>query len=455
MGVDGDAYPNDPATTTFFAGQPIWIAIGAVTGLIVGVLKAYVFRFDDYEGFLEDLLYLGEGTKPLDCLKVSITCLVSLMGNASLGPESGLGSACTGISLLCARGVNYLCSRLDPKPEEVEDRNANAISSPLLVEEDEEENLRNASSNLGNRQPLEEEEQRRTKLMVLCRMVSAFSTILPTPAAAILLCIELPGFESLSTKHGLPYIKTVAQLTLAGTLSFWIFDTFYGDTYLPETKAVPGFLHKFTHSDLPLATGIGLMGAVLSLAYFLIAGIVKAILGRGIKPKLDTMLNKQLRILIVSTMGGTLFGLLGYIFPLTLGDGSFQVPAVIAGGGEISTAVLISSAFAKMLTYWISNECGFVGGIFFPLLLMSLLCGRAVVNEMGSAVVPTLACGLIALPAAFIPMPLTTMLLGISTFNLSSRGGIPVLVCAITAHALFAGLGVPQKLLSLGTKRNQ
>jgi len=45
---------------------------------------------------------------PMDCCKVTITCLVSLMGMASAGPESGLGAACTGLSIVYARGVNTM-----------------------------------------------------------------------------------------------------------------------------------------------------------------------------------------------------------------------------------------------------------------------------------------------------------------------------------------------------------
>lgn len=106
LGTNGDNYPTDPSTTTFLAGQPIWIVIGTVTGLLVGLLKGYIFQFDGYEGFLELLFNLGEGVNPMDCCKVTITCLVSLMGMASAGPESGLGAACTGLSIVYARGVN-------------------------------------------------------------------------------------------------------------------------------------------------------------------------------------------------------------------------------------------------------------------------------------------------------------------------------------------------------------
>eukprot|EP00956_Cyclotella_meneghiniana_P001511 scaffold1712_cov84-Cyclotella_meneghiniana.AAC.2 len=185
-----------------------------------------------------------------------------------------------------------------------------------------------------------------------------------------------------------------------------------------------------------LAAGIGLMGSILALSYFLVAGIVKVMTNKT-KSTLDSKLNRKLRIIIMSTIGGTMFGTLGYIFPLTLGDGSYQLGAILGpSGGQISTSVLIASAFAKMLTCWVSVETGFVGGIFYPMLLISSSCGRVLVNEFGTVWATTLACALVALPAAFIPMPLTMMLMGISTFNLSSRGG----------------LGIPQKLMG-GTKK--
>ena len=206
-----------------------------------------------------------------------------------------------------------------------------------------------------------EEEKRRSKLVVLCGMVAAFATILPTPVSAILLCIELPGFDVLVDRHGLPYIRTVAQLAVAGTMSFFLFDLFYGNTYLPSEHIIPGFLHRYQQSDIPLAMAIGAMGAVLAVAYFLIGGIVKAIANKS-KSALDAKFNgnNKYRILILCVVGGTLYGVLGYIFPLTLGDGSYQISTVIGiEGRSISTSVLVASGFAKMLTYWISNEFGF------------------------------------------------------------------------------------------------
>jgi len=437
---DDDVYPSDASTTTFLSGQPVWIGIGALTGLVVGIIKAYVFRFDSYDGFVVDLIDLGEGADPLETLKVTVTCLMSLMGGASVGPESGLGSACCGMSVLWARVVNHCCRWTASKFNNNEGHEA--IADTTSREEYEQR----------QRQQREEDEKRRSKLMVLCGMVAAFAAILPTPASAILVCIELPGFETLSEKHGLPYIKTVTQLTFAGVISIWIWDYFKENTYLPSEHAMPGFLHKYESSDIPLAMAIGCMGAVLVLAYFLIGGIVKAIVGNA-KPTLDAKFGKQCRVVTLCLVGGTLCGILGYVFPLTLGDGMVQLPIIIGkDGADISTAVLVSSGFAKMLAFFIANECGFVGGLFFPLVLISSIGGRVIVNELGTPWATTMACALVALPAAVAPVPFALMVLATSAFNLSSKGSIPVLVCIVTAHTLFVGLGIPQKLVPSGRK---
>ena len=420
-----DAYPDDPATTTFLSGNPAWIGIGALTGVIVGILKGYIFRFDDYNGFVDDLLTLE--SDPAESVKVAITCLISLMGGASVGPESGLGSACGGMSKLWAVVVNRSCKYCEKKLRSSDKSEATSMT----------ENNDGAGH--------DDTESRRTKLIILAGMVAAFSTILPTPASAILLCLELPGFEALTKQHGLSYVKTVSQLTIAGTVSFLVFDYFYDNTYLPTESLLPGFLHVYSTTDVFIGMFFGLMGAALALVYFIIAGLTKGLTGKA-KALLDDKVGKEKRIMILATVGGTLFGVLGYIFPLTVGDGSYQIGVVIIEGGSMSTAVLVASLFVKMATFWISNETGFVGGLLYPLLLMGSIIGRIFVNELGWSWGSCMAPGLVSIVSAFVPVPMGLMVLSMSVFNLSSRGGISTLICVVTAHLLFVGTGIPRRL---------
>eukprot|EP00567_Pseudictyota_dubia_P011585 CAMPEP_0197447012 /NCGR_PEP_ID=MMETSP1175-20131217/11771_1 /TAXON_ID=1003142 /ORGANISM="Triceratium dubium, Strain CCMP147" /LENGTH=558 /DNA_ID=CAMNT_0042978193 /DNA_START=155 /DNA_END=1831 /DNA_ORIENTATION=+ len=434
MGGDS-SYPDDPSTTAFLAGNPWWVGIGALTGLIVGILKGYVFKFDTYTTFMEELLSL-ETEGPREAVGVTLTCLISVLGGASLGPESGLGSACTAMSAVWARGVNWVCGQCCGRRKDDTD------------DADDAERRRQRALQQ------KEDDKVRSKLFILSGMVAAFSTILPSPASAILLCIEVPSFERLSKEHNLPYIKTVSQLTVSGLVSYLVFEHFKGQTYIPPVKEIPGFVHEYTNTDLLLALGFGTMGAALGLCYFVIAGLTKALV-RVLRTKLEDRFGKKLRIVVLCLLGGTIYGALGYIFPLTLGSGEFQFPALLGYRNSISTPVLVASTFAKMLTFHVSNESGLVGGLFLPLLIMSTFLTRVFVNELGAAWAPSMACGFVALAAAFVPAPLTLVVCALSQFNLGSRGSITLLVCVVTAHVLFVGSGLLGGLLDRAAKRRR
>ena len=70
----------------FFGGESYYSAIGVGTGIVVGVLKAYVFRFDGYTGFIEIIKELDADFK--EAVSIVIVGYVSLVGGACIGPES-------------------------------------------------------------------------------------------------------------------------------------------------------------------------------------------------------------------------------------------------------------------------------------------------------------------------------------------------------------------------------
>ena len=72
--------------SVFFGGEPYYIAIGVGTGIVVGILKAYVFRFDGYTGFIEIIKELDADFK--EAVSIVIVGYVSLVGGACIGPES-------------------------------------------------------------------------------------------------------------------------------------------------------------------------------------------------------------------------------------------------------------------------------------------------------------------------------------------------------------------------------
>ena len=146
------------------------------------------------------------------------------------------------------------------------------------------------------------------------------------------------------------------------------------------------------------------------------------------------------------------------VFPLTIGDGSDQLSTVLSSQKEIGNSVLAASAFAKMFTYHVCKEAGFVGGIFFPCIIIGSMIGGIFINITGVNPVVGIACSFIAMCAAFIPMPFFLIILSISCLSVGPQGLIPVFATAMTAYTFCIGVGIPQGMLELskkGTKKQE
>lgn len=234
-------------------------------------------------------------------------------------------------------------------------------------------------------------------------------------------------------------------------------------------------------------TGVAILFAVctpfcLVVPYFCFAGIVKLTKVK-LKAYIDAKFGDKVRIVLMATIGGLFYGIVGYILPLTPGDGSYQMPAVLQTGYEIEPSVLVVSAYGKMFTYWISTEFGFVGGIFHPILMISLLFGRMVINQtnvdemLGSGKLPRplyysyltffiflaepivssaiSALSFIILAAAFTPLPFAMFLLDLAVFNLKASDQVSLFLAIVIVHLMTTGLGLPQKFCSFALSRGQ
>ena len=136
--------------SVFFGGEPYYIAIGVGTGIVVGVLKAYVFRFDGYTGFIEIIKELDADFK--EAVSIIIVGYVSLVGGACIGPESGLAGIGAALGKLAISPINNVCIRLG--------------KVKTTQESDEEESADD-----------DEALHRRRKLIMLSSLVAAFGTM--------------------------------------------------------------------------------------------------------------------------------------------------------------------------------------------------------------------------------------------------------------------------------------
>ena len=97
--------------------------------------------------------------------KITVVGLISLIGGASLGPESGLAGIGAAIAKLSTTPINIVCKRLT---RNVENNNSSDNEDSTLT-------------------------TKRGKVVMLSGLVAAFATMLPTPACAIMFCVELMG----------------------------------------------------------------------------------------------------------------------------------------------------------------------------------------------------------------------------------------------------------------------
>ena len=75
---------------------------------------------------------------------------------------------------------------------------------------------------------------------MLSGLVAAFATMLPTPACAIMFCIELMGSAALVMTHGMNYTGTIVQLGLAGTTANLVYTSIATYTYINNETELPG-----------------------------------------------------------------------------------------------------------------------------------------------------------------------------------------------------------------------
>jgi len=383
--------PNYPNSGVGFAqGELWWIGLGAGTGLVNGLAKV-LLRLESHMGFMGAIQM--QESNPLEGVKVVICTIISLVGGSSIGPEAGLAAIGGGIASFFN---DYVLK----------------FSVDRVI---------------------------RHKYFVLAGMASGFTGFLPSPILAVIMTWELgisPALWGLNQVHFLTLL--IMGAVPAAAAFFAIEDT---TIYDPLLLAVPDAA-DYNPSKYAFAVGMvfGVMGAGLAIAYYFISVSVRLAF---VYPKMfaQKWFGKRIGSIVINVIGGILYGVLGYLFPLTMGDGSFQLQGIISSSKEIGSDVLAVSCFANMLTFWISMESGFVGGIFTPLLATGNLLGAVFSNITDVDPVVATSCSFIALAAAVIPAPLFLVFFSAALFGLGAKGIIPITTCCFTSHLLIDGIG--------------
>jgi H+/Cl- antiporter ClcA len=217
-------------------------------------------------------------------------------------------------------------------------------------------------------------------------------------------------------------------------------------SFNPVILEIPGVL-DYNPPNYMFCVGIlyGIMGALLAVYYVACQLLVKAAF-HPLKKAAKRIIGERAGRVVVAVVGGTLYGVVGWALPLTMGDGSFQLVAPISDASEIDTAVLAASCFLNIFTYWVSVESGFVGGLFTPLLYSGSLLGAVFSNISQINTQVAVSCSFVALAAALIPAPITLCFFAASIFRLGAPYLFPLMTCCFTSHILFDGTGIARHL---------
>jgi chloride channel protein, CIC family len=283
---------------------------------------------------------------------------------------------------------------------------------------------------VSDRQKLSEDTQRTN---TLSGMSGAYGGLLASPILATILVLEVAPLK------GRRYADVLFACLLSSSIAFALYYAIAGSTFV-GIYAVPSYTYEDWH--LLAAVPLGLAAAALALITVIVIGVMK---------KVTAPLAKW--TILLPTIGGVMFGLVGVALPLTLFTGTDQLDTVIKDGATLGAGLLIAVVFAKMLVFALCEATGFIGGPFLVMLFIGGTAGTA-----ANLLIPGLPEGLAftamfaALPGALVAVPFSLILLAALTTQVGTLQIAPVAIAVITAYLAVSGTGTLTALASRASK---
>jgi H+/Cl- antiporter ClcA len=253
-----------------------------------------------------------------------------------------------------------------------------------------------------------------SKVNTLSGFAGAYGGLFSSTVIVVMLILEVarPG--------GHRFTKALVGGIVASSVSFGIYFAIAGSVFLGAYQ-VP----QYTFHDWQLLAGVPLG---------LFAVIVVTVLAVFIKGATELFGRLKVPAIAKPVLGGAVFGIVGVALPLTLFTGSDQLKTVLADAGTLGLGVLIATLIAKMLTFAVSQESGFVGGPIFPALFIGGTAG-VIVHQVIPGVPLGLAftCLLAAVPGSLVAAPFTMVLLAAFMTQVGALQTAPILIAVITA----------------------
>ena len=352
---------NTYSSPGWFGGHWWWVAVTAVAGVVVGLLRRLTHLPEEVPGLFGDLR-AGRVDQRLVAGTVAVSA-VSLIGGASVGPEKALTYIGGGVG-----------------------------------------------SRLAQRRGLCKEDSR---VDALAGVAGIFGGLFSSPVIVVMLILEV------ARPSGQRFSKTLVTDIVASSVSFGIYFAIAGAVFLGAYQ-VP----RYTFADWELLVGVplGLFGALVAT---LTAGFTM----------LWSRLFGRLRVPVIlkSTVGGIMFGIVGVALPLTMFSGADQLASAYKDASALGLGLCIAILIAKMLTYAVSQGSGFVGGPIFPTIFIGGTAG--VVVHLAIPSVPlglAFSCLLTTVLGSLAAAPFAMVLMAAILTRVGPLQTFPILIAVVT-----------------------
>lgn len=436
----------------FMEGHYLWVAWTTLGGLVVGLLRLHPWMPSHVDGLFREVRDLS--VEPSHVPLVFLSSCVSLAAGASVGPEAALGNLGGGVGTLVARWRKL--------------------------------------------------SDRRSAIAAFVGMSGAMGALIPSPFIAVLLMHELsvtsrPGDSRLNAAVTTPLVSFIdgvedpttaqhdfmEQISLAGVAAsagFAVFKVLQPLTYLGDPKKVPFALYEFSKFEIwhiPAAVPLGILGGILGIFALVVLGVSRKVCKRISDRLINFGTEEWMVKLSMPAVGGFLIGVIGVMYPLTLGDGTAQLSKVIKNSYEgtftqedidnlipdkipfdppdintfhisahLSWQTLVGTTFLKLIAMGISLGFGFVGGQIFPTIFAGTCAGCAISRLIPDLPISlTVPCLMAAVPGSFAPIPFSLVSLVLVSLVLDGDMAAPIFVATFTAFLTNCGFGVVQRVL--------
>jgi H+/Cl- antiporter ClcA len=258
-----------------------------------------------------------------------------------------------------------------------------------------------------------------SQVNVLSGMAGAYGGMLSSPVIVVMLLLEVarPG--------GTRFTKTLVNSIVSSSISLGIYFAVGGAIFFDVYK-VPQY--RFEDWQLLAGVPLGLFAAVVVTILALVTAAATRVFS-----KVPTVAR--------SALGGLVFGVVAVFVPLTLFTGSAQLKTVLHDGGTLGVGFLAVIVLAKIVTFAVCQESGFIGGPIFPSLFIGGTAGVFV-----HAVIPGIPLGLAftcvfaAVPGALVAAPFSVVLLAAFVTEIGGLETAPVLIAVMTAFLAMQGV---------------